>query len=387
MPAHTPINLLKAGGGDFFSVQCQKLLIACGLHPDSFGSYSHCMNQKRAAEDKVNRWNAMTPAEQAANPGAAPTARDRFVAKTTPGHLTQDGVNRDARGPDGSNGRNNPCASLNRSTGYQHNNAPCANLPPATEAAMKNDETNQRRTQLANANPGCDPVRDKTFANDTYPNPQRTNDETARTPNVTNNQRQQWNDSMTAAGQPGSVLPPGTGPGGRADINNPAEMKAHADAIGAKVKEPKAIDGGAVDGQTAEECIDNFRERAKQEMAKSGTETAIKDAKQAKKEEIARRMEVRAATKGEAKATKERDAANARLEEARKNGASQATQDALQADLARKNAAADLAITRKMRAEDAHQASVNADRDIACLEQARARLDSNKGSDRGRAFP
>jgi hypothetical protein len=282
MPAHTPINYLKAGGSSFFSAECQKLLIAAGLNPDWFGSYDYVNNKITTARNKVNRWNAMSPAEQNANPGAKPTPEDHFLADSTTGHVIQDGVYRTARDPYGNKGRENPCARL--VDGYVHDNAPCvvsqgvpAHGSPGTKIAgsveyeMGQAEDNQRTTRYPAATtspPLVAPER-------TYNSAHMTADENARSKTLVDRQQPQWNNVMA---RPGVNGPPinGSGPNGTVNPNNPAEVEAARQAIGAKPIQEPTNPNITVSGNTAEECINAWREKAKQAMQTSALSEEIK---------------------------------------------------------------------------------------------------------------
>src|SRR5437879_1323117 len=89
---HTPCLFLKAGGSQFFSEACQAHLIKAGFNPDHFGDYEATSAKIRGAKIKIAEWKAMTPAEQAANPGKRPTPEDAFLSRCTASHLVQDGV-------------------------------------------------------------------------------------------------------------------------------------------------------------------------------------------------------------------------------------------------------------------------------------------------------
>ncbi len=54
-PAQTPMNLLKAGGSDFFSQACKDALQKAGYDPEAFGSYDHSRKYLATCRAKVKQ--------------------------------------------------------------------------------------------------------------------------------------------------------------------------------------------------------------------------------------------------------------------------------------------------------------------------------------------
>src|SRR5688500_155526 len=102
---HTPISYIESGGSQFFSAECQQALLNCNMHPDNFGGYDKLARDKAEAVRKVEDWqNAQRAGNTAGVP--EPTMRERQLANSTVGHLTQDATQR-APG-----GRGDPCENV-----------------------------------------------------------------------------------------------------------------------------------------------------------------------------------------------------------------------------------------------------------------------------------
>lgn len=383
---HVPVLFLKAGGSAFFSATCQRLLISAGLNPDAFGSYDAVSKKIRDAKTKIADWNAMTPAQQAANPGARPTAQDHFMANSTASHLIQDGAYRHARVPNangtpatppfptnppmnqpGAKGRGNPCASL--VTGYTEGTAPCfaaegsKGITGSMEQRIGTQEESQMSTQVT-ANGGASPSP--------YPAGTLRNDENTRTSTITNNQVSRFNAVQTdpnRGNNPSAALS-GSGPNGQAATA--AERAAFAQGVGAnKPKRPSIPRSQIIHGQTAEECINAWRERAKGAMKSSGLD-----------EEIARTQNE--ATPGaQAAALANHNTAQANATAAQANVATTAPGTP---ERARAEAAASAARLRAATAREAYERTQTASARLPCLQRMQTDLRAGNQNDDGRAF-
>lgn len=382
---HVPVLFLKAGGSAFFSATCQRLLISAGLNPDAFGSYDAVSKKIRDAKTKIADWNAMTPAQQAASPGARPTAQDHFMANSTASHLIHDGAYRNARVPNangtpatppfppnpamnqpGAPGRDNPCAS--RVDGYTTGTAPAfagegsGAIPGSMEQQIGAQEQAQMATQVA-ANGGT---------SDTYPAATLRNDENARTTTLVNNQPARFNavqNDPNRGNNPSAALS-GSGPNGQAATA--AERAAFAQGVDAKKpKRPSIPRSQIIHGQTAEECINAWRERAKAAMKTSGLD-----------EEIARTQN-EATPVAQAAAAANHTAAQGNVATAQANVAATAPGTP---ERARAEAAASAARLRAATAREEFQRTQTAAARLPCLRQMQTNLRNGTQNEDGRAF-
>ena len=191
------------------------------------------------------------------------------------------------------------------------------------------------------------------------------------------NQPAGWNSAMSAPRRPGmgtSATPnlAGSGPGGTAAT--PAEHAQFADAVGAgSVKKPTAHSDDVVTGNTAEECINQWRERAKADMKKGGLDAEIE---RTKKENT---------PAAQAKAQDDFNAADKKLNDAiaAKNAAAPApgSPEATRAD-----AAISAARLRRSEADEANRRTQNAATRLPCLERMQANLAGPNPRPDGRTF-
>jgi len=384
-PAQTPVLFLKAGGSAFFSADCQALLIAAKLNPDWFGSYDKVNKKIQDAKTKCANFDRLTPAGQARVPASRrPTPEDRFLADSTAGHLVQDGVYRNARDPANLSGRNNPCARL--VDGYVHGNAPAvptqgtgpSKVPGSVEVELSAREIEQRRAAggwpagATSPGPGNPPP-----ANPVYNAGQLTTDENARSSTLVNRQQQQWDNVMARRPETSGAQVTGSGLNGAVNPNNPAEVERARAAVGAKpVVEPTGVPGGAVTGNTAEECINNWRERAKDAMKAEALDAEI-----ARQSAAARRAAADPALPGRLQA------AHAQAD-ARKTS-TRAAANALPAgspERTRAEARAMVASQQEARARERADRYQNPDAAarLRCLQDARAARRSGAANDNGR---
>lgn len=134
--AQTPGFWIDAAGVGRFSADCVAAMLACGLNPDHFGSYSDVRDKCDAAKQRVAKWNAAKriedPVERAAEmnrQGGPPSAEDYYLAKCQSGHIMQNATAQATtiRNPSPppasiSAGRHDRCANI--VDGYSQNGAP-----------------------------------------------------------------------------------------------------------------------------------------------------------------------------------------------------------------------------------------------------------------------
>ncbi|MEQ9075716.1 MAG: hypothetical protein RLP09_17805 [Sandaracinaceae bacterium] len=290
---HTPMAFLKGGAAGMFSAACIKALARAGYQPEDFGSYDYVADQISEARLKTDRYNlakygdrlglppdkpkgrrkraqdalAKWRAENSGMP-PKPTPRDMHLAGSQSGHLTMNSAYQRDRG--------NPCTSV--VDGFEERYAPCMPHHGATSTA--NSEHHWVYTQECNADGcaalGAEPppnppgtwkgVKDPSVgqappaANHTYPAGELDADEAARIQNLP---RVQEENLAPEGGHP----QPGTQKsqaGAGAEGPQPGDAAAAADANG-----PSGNQAGSaplwqqeITGETAGDCIDNFRKAA-----------------------------------------------------------------------------------------------------------------------------
>jgi hypothetical protein len=126
MPAHTPVNYLKAGDMGGFSAQCINALADAGLSPDDFGSHDYVQQRIRAARQRV---------KQAKKDGKTPDPHDEFLAQSQSGHATPSELMSPKRG-DACKNYQPPNGDAR---GFQDNMAPCFPTPNNTSANTRGD--------------------------------------------------------------------------------------------------------------------------------------------------------------------------------------------------------------------------------------------------------
>lgn len=377
---HTPVLFLKSGGSAFFSADCQEALIRVAINPDWFGDHDTVSARLRAAKIKIAEWDARTPEEQRKQPEARPTPEDRFFAACTASHLVQDAVYRAARAPDRTPGRGNPCASL--VDGYTEGTAPAfpgsgsATNPRSVEGALTVKERIHRRAQAHQNQPsfdvdgaGLEP------SPNTYPAKQIRADEDARSRTLVSRQRPGWNKTMRdlrRAGLSSSDTPilVGSGPSGRAAT--PEERARFAEAVGARAAaKPTSTTNEVIEGRTAADCINQWRERAKGEMMTTGLRAEIE------------RTEQEATRQGRAAALAALRQAEADVS---RRSAEERAARAGSAHERRARAAADAARLRRKAARAAFERVESAASRLPCLRAMQKRLREGGGRSDGRTF-
>lgn len=247
-PPHTPIVLLKAGAGQWFSAQCLDLLAQAGYQGDDFGSYEHVAERCSDARARVNAY--WTARRQGVTPlPPRPTPHDHFLASCQGGHLQQNACFQ------GSGGRGNPCRNV--VDGYETDLYPC--MPHQGNADTAGSEHN-----WVSCREELDPRTDRSTqppttrnTNDVYPRNAMDRDADQRTrdlPRLNNGPQPTGGGGM--AGQ-GVAAQAAAGPGGPSDA---AGVAAARPAIG-----PIAGPGG-ITGESAADCINNFRRAGENAM-------------------------------------------------------------------------------------------------------------------------
>ncbi|GEN05571.1 hypothetical protein SAMN05443572_101884 [Myxococcus fulvus] len=277
-PPHTPLLYLEMGGSNFFSEQCQALLIQAHLNPDWFGSYSTVGKTCSDAKAKCSRWDGATQAERdrgfTENPGPPatqtplerPTTGDRYLNQCQSGHLVRDSNFREAgRSTDGlsRSARGDPCRNL--VDGYREDHAPSVPMQGAASNPQHEhglhtrnenaDSARQRERNLAEGHP-----------EEQYPQGARQRDEDGRTQSYLDDHQEKWRTAEREARDqpPGAGSSSGAGAGGSA-----TSAAGPGDAEGAglgKVTAPNCAPGDVVDGSSAAECINSWRRKAEAQM-------------------------------------------------------------------------------------------------------------------------
>jgi hypothetical protein len=314
-PAQTPVAFVKGTGMANFSEACQKLLLEAGYEPQWFGTYEHTRRQCDQARARVEDWEEMTPSQRAAQPERQPPASDYYLARCQSGHLSQDGTHRD------SGTRENPCG--NRYDGYDHDRAPCmpqqgASDVPGSEVDLACRHEAACATAVRDANradsglPAGSRVPESTL--DRYPVGLRDAHERDRTQRVVDHNR--------PTGDPPPALQPGDRPRGMTQedrARNQAQRDAADTAAGRRAPQRDAAAqsaaassmpaGSQIEGDSAADCIDNFRKQGLQDMKSQAREERGRD--QAANEEAAAHSAERApALEAERDAAKRRHAHN-----------------------------------------------------------------------------
>lgn len=276
---HTPINFTRGGASMAWSADCVRLIAEAGFHPDDFGSHSHVQERCRQARQKVaahDRFEANArgealeppygqgPGEPHAERPPAPTDHERFLAGSEAGHMTQCATQ--------TRDRDDPCANV--VDGWNTAAAPC--MPhhgSASQEGTMHCEVTRMEDRQAQAN-GRRP-------NDPYP----TRAGGAPDPdNIETHERERIDAALQHHRD--NTLPQGSaqdsGPGANASAQTPAEAGFFGGADPGAAPASADPDAKVIDGQSAGECIESFKNAAteamKSEMASSDSVAANADA-------------------------------------------------------------------------------------------------------------
>jgi len=207
--------------------------------------------------------------------------------------------------------------------------------------------------------------------NSTYPAGQLKKDEDARTSIITANQRDRWNKQN----------PPGSaahlaGKGKQKRAQGAAQADEFADKIGAKKPAaPTADKKDVIAGRSAEECINKWREAAKQEMMRSGLKDEIK---RTQAEAAAHAGPPTPSPAAQANATAQAEAART---EAKMNGETPGTPEH-----ARATAAHEAATIRALNTQNAADREASAANRLPCLQEMDRRVTAGTNNPDGRTF-
>lgn len=260
---HTPINFVKGGANMAWSAACVRLIAEAGFHPDDFGSHSYVQARCRQARQKVaeyDRYEAHGRGEQLEPPYGRgpnephetappkPTPHERFLAGSQAGHLTQAATQ--------TRDRNDPCANV--VDGWDTSLAPC--MPhhgSASQEGTMHCEITRLEDQQARRN-GRKP-------NDPYPSRATgaTGDDT-----IEAHERERIDAALKHHRD--NTLPQGTAQDKGSGASTSTQTPAQAGYFGGEdpgaapaTADPKAK---VIDGQSAGECIENFKNAATEAM-------------------------------------------------------------------------------------------------------------------------
>jgi len=342
---HVPCFFIKAGGSSFFSDRCIELLAKLGYEADDFGSYNHVRERLRACRAKVA---AHDNPEPGVAPGEAPSARERELGAplTSPdhyqaGHLGMNTCMQEERG--------NPCSNL--IDGHDMGLYPC--MPHQGSAMDPGSEHNRwtvREIDGPMANEGAK-------HGGLYPADAMSRDADERTRALLREREA----AQRTSNQPAAASAPGqAGPGAAADGTSTSPVAGQA---GAQDRMPPE---SRIDGETADECINNFRKAAEAEMKAHAAHPDTIAANQAAAGSQQARDDARA--EAEAKG-KEAEAAQAELAHAQRSlgGKRSAVTKAQQAAQG---------VPTQQQAAAIDQAQQRADEQAAEVERLRAKRDS-----------
>ncbi len=383
---HTPVSFLKSGGSAFFSKKCQQLLIECKINPDWFGSYDYVSKRLDVARDNVDAFRAATPAppppgrrvDEHGTEVPEPSREDLFLSECTAGHLVH-GQSYSQLGGEPSN----PCH--NQTSGYVHGAQPCMptegsrNRAGSVEALVSDEEILQSGLQHErNAEAIAAGTAPATDAN-RYPAEQRRTDEAERIDTAVNAHRDgRFQDGLNRAhrrAHAGRDAPVVSGSGVDGRPVGGAEHAAARAQVGAKAPtQPENVPGGAVQGETAGECIKSWKDRAQQEAFTSGVKEEIESLKQARQNQTAL-ADARAA---------------AAAETARREAEVAAAQGAVPPDPAaveRARARRDIAQRAEVRAARELERANKAEASLGCLREQQRLLDGGGGQRDGTCEP
>jgi hypothetical protein len=286
--SHPPVSYLNAGGSNFFSKNCQELLIKAGLNPDDFGSYEYVRDRNAQARTRCEEWDNATPQQRRARGLTEPTPEDRRLADSTASHLIQDGSHRNDRPPGSPEARRivndpgpppqsrvieDPCQ--NRVDGFVTSQAPSMPLqghggdPNSLEGMMGTmEQTQAARQRERNAAAMTDPANPNPPPSvDHYPANRMSRDADTRGEVILREHEARF-------GAQGAPTATGAGAAG-AGNNAAAPIGARGPATAATPTEPNCPPEQVVDGETAAECVNNWRKKAEAEMKTSGVDGEI----------------------------------------------------------------------------------------------------------------
>ncbi len=277
-PAQTPMNLLKGGGSGFFSDACKALLQKAGYDPDDFGSYDHTLERlqnsrlKVKAETAAKLGDKARPDQQLSEkenaqiekwknekpPAFPPTDREKELGQPywhpkygppsvnpnhyQAGHLKMNTTHQGSR--------NDPCTNV--VDGHSCNDYPC--MPHKGMASDPNSEHGQWTADeydVPENSPkgGSTPMKGGSAENDA-----------ACDKRLDDHLKRQEEKKQGASGGGANA------PSANAQAGVPGQAAQSDPAMKDKMAQAKKGQGVEVDGQTAAECINNFRKLAEAQM-------------------------------------------------------------------------------------------------------------------------
>ena len=259
-PAQTPVTFVKAGAGDYFSAECKAALLKAKYNPSWFGSYNHTSRIIKTARDRCAEYDDKKNKGETP-PGPPPTPEERYLAGCWAGHLTQDAVYRR------SGGRGDPCANWDSAPGYSVTQAPCMPMSGSPENPRTEHGLASKHEQDSAGSQGT--------ANQPYTADKIAEHSDDRAEKLVKD-KQSANLAKRAATNPESGKgKEGASAGGGAKSGGTAGAAAGADA--GKASKPNEPAGKEITGQSAEECISNFRKAYEERMREKCRADAAKN--------------------------------------------------------------------------------------------------------------
>jgi hypothetical protein len=320
---HVPVMFLKAGGLSFFSDKCIELLAKAGYEADDFGSYDHVKDRLSAAREKC-----ADPDKAKQGPPVGPTEREKELGKPMghpdhyeSGHL---GMNTCMQGQ-----RGKPCSNF--VDGHNDGQYPCmphqgSALDPGSEHnRWTAREVDARKSE--NAPPGAE-------ARGEYPKDAMDKDADARTEALLKEREAK----KQAAGTDVKT----TSDTGKPTVGSVAEQMEAKKKANNNEPVKRMDEADRVQGETAADCINNFRK-----MGEAGMK------KELEKQDVIDRNKKAAGTQAE------RDAAKAKAEASKKTADTAKAQHE-QEQAAEKKTQADADAARKAAGNPATKAQADA---------------------------
>ncbi len=240
-PPHVPVAFLKAGGSSFFSAKCIALLLELGYHPDDFGSYNSVRNRLKQTREKVKTGQVgNTPGDAHDREFGEPTSNR--AGHYQAGHLGMNAQRQTKRGDN--------CSNV--VAGHDCGLYPC--MPHQGSAMVQGTEHN--RTTVRE----IDVARHGRNTNDPLPAETMSAEDDMRT----QQQIAERTESLQEQGKGQNI--------GRMQSGTEAEKAqalAEAEQVRSKADpKEKLPEGEQISGDTAAECINNFRKGAENGMRK-----------------------------------------------------------------------------------------------------------------------
>jgi hypothetical protein len=282
-PVQTPILVTKAGGLNGFSLACVMKLIEQGIDPDAFGSFNETRDKITKARQKCKE--AKEKLGDKYDPMKDPDPATARLARSDPGHMSQNALYQTKRGDACTNHGGNPPESFG-SMCYDEHEAPCmphaAHWTPSsgrssvTQIGTTHWRVGRNESEWWKGDPGADPPRPAVPPGGTV-GPDQIAACSKETAGIAADGPTDYRDKVKPKRRMGTAT--------RNANQDAALKKAAAEDLSKnkyKLEDPKdatGVDGqkGAepsnsanklIDGDTAEDCIENYRRQKMQEMRK-----------------------------------------------------------------------------------------------------------------------